>query len=320
MPLSFALLSRMSLVKFTKRPSPLNSAYVGRFAPSPSGPLHLGSLTCALASYLDARKHCGRWLVRIEDIDPPREQTGADKIILNALQAHGLYWDEEVLYQSSRSNVYSAELNKLHELGYTYYCTCTRARLKELAHQYDGKCRSRIDKPKQPSSIRLNLETLAHKAGSLPAFNDRIQGRIAADYGVQGDFVVHRKDQLFAYNLAVVVDDLAQGVTDIVRGVDLLDSSNQQRLLHSLMSSKPIRYAHIPVLVDDEGVKLSKQNHAPALDNALVTENLRIACRALGLLAPDNLNNPENLLAWAVDKWQPERLNNLKRIALPALL
>lgn len=277
--------------------------YVGRFAPSPSGPLHAGSLLTAVASYVDARASGGRWLVRMEDLDPPREMPGADQLILQTLQCHGLQWDGPVLYQSTRHDRYRAVLAALAERGLTYRCACSRARLASLGHAYDGWCRDHIPSADTPCAIRLCVPTDSTQA--MIQFDDRIQGRQTQSLAGEGDYIIHRKDGLFAYQLAVVVDDLDQGITDVVRGCDILDSSARQIYLADLLGGSPLRYAHVPVLTGADSQKLSKQNHAPALDNAAPSRNLWQSLYLLGQKPPAALmeETPSQLLAWAVENW-----------------
>lgn len=279
--------------------------YIGRFAPSPSGPLHMGSLVCALASYLDARSHNGTWLVRMEDIDPPREQAGAADLILSCLQKHGLQWDDsDVMFQSTRAQAYNQTLSSLRESALIYPCSCTRKRLNTLNGRYDGYCKTHP--ATSPAALRLDLE--AAKAKGVPlqqAFCDGLQGEQYEDLALQGDFVIHRKDGLFAYQLAVVVDDIAQNITHVVRGSDLLDTTARQRALMQLLGHQPPHYSHIPVLVDANGNKLSKQNHAPAVELDTPTHNLIEALTLLGFdtaeLTP--ANSTSSILHWAIPRW-----------------
>lgn len=258
--------------------------YIGRFAPSPSGPLHFGSLVCALASYLDAKAHNGLWLLRIEDIDPPREQPGAADQIKRTLEAHGLFWDGEVRYQSKRSDAYWDILNELKKQDLIYECNCTRKRLAPLQGRYDGHCRQQPPKA-GPSALRLKVSDLPQNYRHIQTdieFNDRIVGlQRESLHEVSGDFIIHRKDGLFAYQLAVVADDIEQGITDIVRGDDLLDTTARQIYLYKLLGMPIPSFAHIPVIRDEYGNKLSKQNHAPAVDNTDAIANLKNACRLL---------------------------------------
>lgn len=284
--------------------------YIGRFAPSPSGPLHFGSLVCALASYLDAKKNNGQWLVRIEDIDPPREQLGASEHILHTLKTHGLLWDQPVVYQSKHSEAYLNVLCKLDQLELTYPCNCTRQRLKSLSVGYDQHCLHTPPPANQPAAIRINTSKaltlcpkIAEKNASVIQFHDLIQGEISENMLTTGDFIVHRKDGLFAYQIAVSSDDIAQNITHIVRGNDLLATTPQQILLHHLLNSSAPNYGHIPVVVDYNNIKLSKQNHAPAINNDTPLTNLLLALKALHLKTPENRNTIQSLLRWAVENW-----------------
>lgn len=235
------------------------SHYVGRFAPSPSGELHFGSLIAALGSYLQARAHEGRWLVRIEDIDPPREVPGAANTILHQLEHYGLHWDGEILWQSHRHEAYREALARLHEQGLSYYCICTRNRIQQMGGFYDGHCRALNHGPKN-AALRLVQKN------PLFSFHDRLRGNIIADQPLaQEDFIIHRRDGLFAYNLAVVVDDNFQGVTEIVRGADLIEATVRQISLYQQYGWTVPQYVHLPLALNQQGNKLSKQNHAPAL-------------------------------------------------------
>jgi glutamyl-Q tRNA(Asp) synthetase len=260
--------------------------YVGRFAPSPSGPLHFGSLVTALASYLDAKRHNGQWLLRIEDIDPPREQPGAAEAIKRTLEAHGLFWDGEVRYQSDRGEAYQYYINELRKLDLIYECHCTRARLNKLNGPYDGHCRHHKTFH-SPSALRLKVTDLPKSfqhISPIIEFIDRVHGHQKENLSqTSGDFIIHRKDGLFAYQMAVVIDDIDQDITNIVRGDDLLDTTARQIFLYYLLGKTPPSFAHIPVILDTHGNKLSKQNHAPALDNSTPLQNLRLALNALNM-------------------------------------
>lgn len=288
-----------------------SSSYRGRFAPSPTGPLHLGSIVAALASFLDARANQGRWLVRMEDLDPPRESPGAAEHILRTLEQLHLYWDEPVLYQSSRSDAYRAALDCLRKQDQIYACRCSRL---ELAGSivYPGTCR--------------NLG-LAHTAGTslrckVPhtncSFMDRLQGRQSQQLDTEvGDFVLLRKDGYFAYQLAVVVDDGWQGITDVVRGCDLLDSTPRQLFLQHCLQLPQPRYAHIPLVINAQGQKLGKQQYSPAID---ATRPSLVIWQALTLLGqqPEQAwqqESPENLLQWGAANWQPGKLFKQDTIA-----
>jgi glutamyl-queuosine tRNA(Asp) synthetase len=233
--------------------------YIGRFAPSPSGELHFGSLIAALGSYLQARAQQGRWLVRIEDIDPPREVPGAATTILRQLEHYGLEWDGDVLWQSQRHDAYREALAWLQQQNLSYYCTCTRARIQSVGGIYDGHCR---DKHHGPENAALRLR----QQHPVLQFKDTLRGVIHADASLAAeDFIIHRRDGLFAYNLAVVVDDHFQGVTEIVRGADLIEPTVRQISLYQHFAWPVPGYIHLPLALNAEGAKLSKQNHAPAL-------------------------------------------------------
>ena len=235
------------------------SDYIGRFAPSPSGELHFGSLIAALGSYLQARARRGIWRVRIEDIDPPREVPGAAETILRQLEHYGLHWDGDILWQSQRHDAYRERLAWLREQGFSYYCTCTRARIQSVGGVYDGHCRTLNNGPEDAAVRLLQSHPVTH-------FEDRLLGEIRADARLaREDFIVHRRDGLFAYNLAVVVDDHFQGVTEIVRGADLIEPTVRQISLYQQFGWAAPDYVHLPLALNNEGLKLSKQNHAPAL-------------------------------------------------------
>ncbi|HEY7241542.1 MAG TPA: tRNA glutamyl-Q(34) synthetase GluQRS [Burkholderiales bacterium] len=257
--------------------------YVGRFAPSPTGPLHFGSLVAAAASWLDARAARGRWFVRIEDLDAPRAQPGAVDEILRALERLGLTWDGPVVYQSLRGARYEAALQRLQ--ASTYWCGCTRREIADsaLGHAadgaqiYPGTCRGGLPAGKAPRALRLGVGRRAI------SFVDRVLGKQEQDLAREvGDFVLYRADGLVAYQLAVVVDDAEQGVTDVVRGADLIDSTARQIHLQALLGYPQPRYLHVPVAVNASGEKLSKQSGARALDASRRDELLRRALAFLG--------------------------------------
>ena len=280
--------------------SSLNTT-VGRFAPSPTGPLHFGSLVAALASFLDAKQQQGQWLVRIEDIDPPRELAGAGDAILAALLAHGLQWDGELVYQSQRTDHYQSALQQLSAQGYTYACSCSRQRLASLPKGYDGHCLTHPPQPGEAAAIKLKTGKFAC------AFGDIFQGPQQQPLlGPADDFVLWRKDGLVAYQLAVVVDDIAQGVNTVVRGSDLLSSTSKQILLARLLGSQEPVYGHLPVVKNQTGQKLSKQNHAPAIDINTPQANLWQALHFLRQSPPPELERQPvaALLRWGVEHWQ----------------
>jgi glutamyl-Q tRNA(Asp) synthetase len=268
--------------------------YVGRFAPSPTGPLHFGSLVAALASYLEARSVKGKWLVRMEDLDKPREQPGAADAILRALDALGLHWDGAVAYQSRRTSLYQDALERLR--AHTYPCGCTRSEIADSAlasdgaRVYGGSCRGGLPQGKTARAIRV-------RARGEIRFTDRVQGPQAQQLERDvGDFVLWRADGQFAYQLAVVVDDAEQGVTDVVRGADLLDSTARQIHLQRLLGCATPRYLHVPVAMNAAGEKLSKQTGAEPMDAGRRGDALRRAFAFLGQAATDDL--AEGLRNW----------------------
>ena len=278
--------------------------YIGRFAPSPTGPLHFGSLVAALASYLDARSQHGTWLVRMEDIDPPREQPGAAGRILKALEVYGLHWDGEVLYQSQRSEAYEEAIQQLRHQQAIYPCTCSRKQLQPYAGMYPGLCRSVTELPSVPFAWRLNCHDESVE------FQDRVQGLQHFDMKALGDFVVQRKEKLFAYQLAVCVDDEFQNISHIVRGYDLIDSTPRQICLQSALGLRKIDYAHIPVIVQDNGDKLSKQNLAPELPLNDPRPLLIKALQALGQTPPDDLvfEPVSDIILWGIQHWDMDNV------------
>ncbi|WP_074012421.1 tRNA glutamyl-Q(34) synthetase GluQRS [Candidatus Sodalis sp. SoCistrobi] len=279
---------------------PASVPYIGRFAPSPSGALHFGSLVAALGSYLQARACRGPWRVRIEDIDPPREVPGAADTLLRQLRHYGLHWDGPVMYQSQRHEAYLAALATLHRRGLSYYCDCTRSRIQSLGGLYDGHCRDR-HLSAAGAAIRLR------QTAPVFHFHDKLRGRIDASPALaQEDFIIRRRDGLFAYNLAVVVDDAAIGVTEVVRGADLIAPTVRQLALYRQLGYKEPDYIHLPLALSSSGLKLSKQNHAPALP---MGDPRPLLAQALGLLnqplAPQwRAMRPEYMLNWAVDHWR----------------
>lgn len=286
--------------------------YVGRFAPSPTGPLHLGSLIAALASYLDAR-HCGgSWLVRMEDLDPPREEPGAADHILASLRCHSLHWDGEVLYQSTRRAAYTAALSVLAQHKLLFYCDCSRAMLGADG-ACCGNCRARQQQLTGPSAIRIAIPNTCEIR-----FTDLLQGPQHCALGTSvKDFVVRRRDTLDAYQLAVVVDDAAQGITHVVRGSDLLDATPRQIFLQQELAYATPQYCHLPVITTAQGQKFSKQNHAPPLDNDQAVCNLRRALRFLQQPEPPaTLAGVEDVLAYATGHWTLARVP--ATLAIPA--
>jgi glutamyl-Q tRNA(Asp) synthetase len=276
-------------------------AYVGRFAPSPTGPLHLGSLICALATYLDARANNGTWLVRMEDLDPPREIPGAANSILNSLKAHGLYWDQEVLWQSQRDDAYAAVVEQLLASDQAFHCDCSRAQLAQYDNIYQGHCRHRKLPADSAAAVRVRVE-----GETSISVSDQLQAPLQEDVATAvGDFIIRRRDRLYAYQLAVVVDDAWQGINQVVRGSDLYDSTPRQIYLQQLLALPTPTYTHIPVITNGKGQKLSKQTHAPALDDKQAIDNLRLALRFLDQSPPPSqFQRLDLLLQHAAEHWQ----------------
>ena len=291
------------------------TTYIGRFAPSPTGPLHFGSLVAALASFLDARANQGQWLVRMEDIDPPREQPGAADLILQALDSYGMHWDGEVLYQSQRNDAYKAAINKLYDSGQLYACTCSRKELQPYEGVYPGLCRGQATIPDKPYALRVQCDD------KEIIFDDLIQGSQTFSLPELGDFILQRKEKLYAYQLAVCVDDDYQDITHIVRGHDLLDSTPRQIYLQSVMTMHTPIYAHIPVITQPNGDKLSKQNLAPALPLDDPRPLLIKALVALGQKPPRDLrsSSAEDILQWGVNNWRLSNISHISSIPLAAL-
>jgi glutamyl-Q tRNA(Asp) synthetase len=277
--------------------------YIGRFAPSPTGPLHFGSLVAALASYAAARSTGGRWLLRMEDLDKPREQPGAADDILRTLDKLGLEWDGPVIYQSTRLERYRAVLDDLARRGFAYPCACTRREQEDSAlaidgsRIYPGTCRRGLAPGKAARAVRVRTH------GAPIGFADTVQGWLEQRVETEvGDFVLLRADGITAYQLAVVVDDLDQGITDVVRGADLLDSTARQIHLQRLLGARTPRYAHVPVAVNAAGEKLSKQTGARPLD----------------LSDPQaELARVRRFLNQAADGWDFARVPRLRTIAAP---
>lgn len=289
----------------------LPTDYIGRFAPSPTGLLHIGSLLTALASYADARANRGKWLVRMEDLDPPREMPGAAAHILHTLEAFGFEWDGEVVWQSRRHSLYRDALGRLKEKGLLYPCYCSRKDWQAAAAQgadgfvYNGRCRRPEDRPhtdKPPAwRIRVNDETIG--------FDDGIVGHYAQNLARDiGDFVLLRADGFWAYQLAVVADDADQGITHIVRGQDLLVSTPRQIYLQRCLGFATPHYAHLPLLVNKHGQKWSKQTLAPALDENHKEQLLRQVLQYLNLPPAPEVSRPQALLSWAIEHWQPHKI------------
>lgn len=293
-------------------PSLYPSQYRGRFAPSPSGHLHFGSLVTALASYLDARVHSGSWVIRIEDIDPPREEAGAAEAIIRCLAAHGMESDEPTLFQSQRLSHYEDIIQTLLNRDLAYFCQCSRKRLSELSGIYDGQCRNRGDVDGS-AAVRLKLYDIPglHLPESV-TYQDRIQGPVTQNLRIEaGDQVIKRRDGLYGYTLAVIVDDITQGITHIVRGADLLEVTPRHLGIYQLLNDStilpntPPSYAHTPLAIDKAGYKLSKQNRAQAINNSTPSANLVAALQFLNQSPPLDLLTvpPTAILEWAVSRF-----------------
>ena len=312
---------------------PSSTNYRGRFAPSPTGPLHFGSLVAAVGSYLDAKHHHGTWLVRMEDLDTPRCMPGAAQDILRTLEAFGLHSDEPVLYQSQRTAAYEEALHKLQAMGAVYPCCCTRKEIADSALNgiegpvYPDTCRHGIPAGREGRAwrVRTNISpfdkpVLSNVEGLSPnglkvEFSDALQGHITQHLESEiGDFVVKRADGLFAYQLAVVVDDAFQDITHIVRGADLLDSTPRQIYLQRLLGLRIPQYLHLPVAVNESGEKLSKQTLAAPVDE---THPVKTLLRVLDFLQqhpPAKLAdcNVKTVLDWAIANWEATKMRGIR--------
>lgn len=297
-------------------------SYRGRFAPSPSGPLHFGSLVAAAASYLDARAAGGEWLVRIEDLDPPREMPGAAAQTLASLEAFGLEWDGPVLYQSTRTDAYRTALESLRARGVVYDCACTRreiadSNVRSIAGTelvYPGTCAGGLAPGRIARATRVRVD-------STPiTFDDGLHGPIEQNLAAAiGDFVLKRADGPYAYQLAVVVDDAFQAITEVVRGADLLHLTPRQIYLQRLLGLATPRYLHIPVVLDAAGEKLSKQTLAQPIDAARPGPTLRRVFALLGLGPPPELATASatECWRWARGAWRRDRLPRAMGLPMP---
>lgn len=301
--------------------SPLPApAYRGRFAPSPTGPLHFGSLVAAVASFLDARSVDGEWLVRIEDLDRPREIPGAAVEILRTLDAFGFDWDGRVLYQSSRTDAYARAVVRLTDAGLAYACGCSRREIAALGRPgidgpvYPGTCRRGLPRGKSARSLRLRTGT------GLIRIRDRIQGELGGDLQRDvGDFVLRRADGIHAYQLAVVVDDAFQGINQVVRGADLMASTPRQKYLLQALGLPAPAYAHVPVVVDDHGRKLSKSRADAPVDPSDPVPSLLLAWAFLGQAPfPEPPANLAEFWSHAVSAWDADLIPDKASGRLPA--
>jgi glutamyl-Q tRNA(Asp) synthetase len=312
----------MSATPLSLTPSRISSTetsgYIGRFAPSPTGPLHFGSLVSALASYLDAKANHGQWWVRIEDLDPPREQPGAASAILRSLDEHGLHWDGDIIYQSQRSDAYQQCLEALLKADLAYPCTCSRQDLAKMGGIYNGHCRTHHPMTNQVCSLRLKLYDLPERiTPELFQFDDLIQGPQCQNLRTQaGDQILKRRDGYFAYQLAVVVDDIAQGFTHIIRGSDLLEVTGRQLFFFGLLGAPLPEFGHVPLAVQANGQKLSKQNHARAIDSQHASRNLWRGLAFLGQNPPAELadGSTQDLLDWGLHHWRRSSISGLSHL------
>ncbi|NOX43092.1 MAG: tRNA glutamyl-Q(34) synthetase GluQRS [Gammaproteobacteria bacterium] len=290
--------------------------YRSRFAPTPSGPLHFGSLTTAVGSFLQAKSQNGEWLVRIDDIDPPRITEGATDSILRCLEKYGLFWDEPVFYQSTRDAAYQAALNSLNELNLLYPCACSRKDIAETnarnymginagtenPSRYPGTCRNGIPQGKQATALRIKTHN------SVIEFDDLFFGKSIQNVETEvGDFLVKRVGGYFAYHLAVAVDDAYQGITEIIRGCDLLDSTHRQIYLQKLLKLNTPVYGHLPLVFDEKGYKMSKQNYNEIdVLNCEVVPTLYKALQFLGQQPPKEILDADqtSVWDWAIEHWQ----------------
>jgi glutamyl-Q tRNA(Asp) synthetase len=294
----------------TATADPRRAPYRGRFAPSPTGALHLGSLLAAVASWLDARAQGGTWLIRMEDLDGPRVVPGAADDILATLAGLALTSDEPVLYQSTRSAAYLAALEQLAACGRAYRCRCSRA---EVQGPYDGRCRDLgITDPDSAWRLRLDESTPL-------AFEDRIQGHCEFATASLGDPILLRRDGLAAYQLAVVLDDAWQGITDVVRGADLLDSTGWQIAIARALNLPLPAYAHVPLLTEPDGQKLSKSRRSLSIAAMDPSRALVTVLAALGLPIDPELNaaRGSDILHWAVQHWRPQVVAGIRAVPLP---
>lgn len=281
-------------------------AYVGRFAPSPTGPLHFGSIITAVASYCDARAHNGKWLVRIEDTDIPRIYPGSEDHILRCIDAFQFEADDAIIFQKDRLDLYDAVIDQLHQNHLVYACQCTRKMLGSN-HIYAGTCRD-LNLPFEQQAIRVKV------SNQEICFSDRLQGTHCSNLQQDlGDFLLKRRDGIINYQLAVVVDDYLQGMTHVVRGADLLDNTERQIWLGSILGYPKLKYMHLPLAMNDQGQKLSKQNMAQALDLNRAPELLQQAIRALH--QPEvELDTPAHMLKQAIAQWDIQHIPHTKEL------
>jgi glutamyl-Q tRNA(Asp) synthetase len=289
------------------------ASYIGRFAPSPTGALHLGSLVAAVGSFLDARRHGGRWLVRVEDLDTQRVVPGCAEQILRTLEAFQLHWDGPVVRQSRRLALYEDALRTLSSANLTYECSCSRRDLAgDIETGYPGTCRAAPTRSGVPAALRYRVDDR-----QIVEFEDRVQGCCRFELQALGDFIVRRKDHTVAYQLAVVVDDAEQRVTDVVRGADLLSSTAWQIALQQTLRSRQPRYAHLPLVVEPAHGKLAKSRGSIAADPAHAGAQMSRALRLLNLIPPAELTGagPAQLLDWARGVWSVSTVRGIHSIS-----
>ena len=275
--------------------------YVGRFAPTPSGPLHLGSLYTAVASYLDARAHGGKWLLRIDDLDGPRIVTGSEESIIETLKHHGLFWDDEIIHQQDHNPLYASALEELIDLDRIFFCTCSR-RMLVAGEPYPGTCGQRRSPPSADHSIRV----LAGDAEI--SFRDCLQGELSKKFAqAEGDFIIVRRDGIVSYPLAAAVSDSMNDISVVVRGADLLSNTHNQLLLQDWLGLTRPQYLHLPVLCERDQIKLSKRDLSVAVDNSFAAQNLVTSMQLLEMAPPSNMN-VNQLLQWGVEHWQRSAL------------
>jgi len=287
---------------FIDNPVTDDMAYTGRFAPSPTGPVHFGTLLAAVGSYLQAKVNRGKWLLRMEDVDTTRRVDGADADILHTMEAFGFEWDGDVAYQSKRTELYQQALDALKQENLLFPCLCSRKQLAKTGSDvYPGTCRHRTFPEREEHAIRVFTDD------SVIMFDDCIVGRQQQKLSTEcGDFVVKRRDGLFAYQLAVVVDDALQGITEIVRGADLLDSTPRQIYLQRLLGYQTPGYCHLPLAVDQDGSKISKSAGAAKVDISRRQEALVHVLDFLGQRPPGELLDTDlaTIWRWAIDHWK----------------
>ncbi len=296
--------------------------YRGRFAPTPSGPLHFGSMVAAVGSFLDARSRGGTWLLRIDDLDPPRTVPGAADAILRCLDAFGMHWDGTMVYQSTRNDAYHAALHRLLQSGHTYPCACSRREISDAGLAgvegtvYPGTCRKALTAGREARALRVRTDA------AVVEFDDGLQGHIRQVLQAEiGDFVVYRADHVFAYHLACAVDDAEQGITDIVRGADLVASTPRQIHLQKLLGLPTPSYLHLPEAVNGAGEKLSKQTRAHAVEQSHPAATLDRVLRFLGHAPPAELGGAgvAGLWQWAVQYWRHEGIPRARSITSPEM-